>query len=84
MLKKLPLKKLRQDNFFDDPHKEALKIIVDGLIDLDFLIGSRDEIYEKELYKNFFMHRTSHWLGLDVHDVGKYSPKGNPSSGCKV
>jgi Xaa-Pro aminopeptidase len=63
--------------------KEALKIIINGLIDLDILIGSRDEVYEKELYKKFFMHRTSHWLGLDVHDVGKYLSKNNSSVAVK-
>jgi len=72
LAQKAAIEKVKEDNFFDDPHKEALKIIVNGLIDLDFLKGSKDEIYEKELYKKFFMHRTSHWLGLDVHDVGKY------------
>ena len=39
------------------------------------LKASRDEVFEKELYKEFFMHRTSHWLGLDVHDAGQYYDK---------
>ena len=59
-------------NYFDDPHKAAVEVIINGLIDLKILKGTRDEIIEKELYKEFFMHRTSHWLGLDVHDAGKY------------
>ena len=49
-----------------------LSVIIDGLIDLRLCNGSRDEIEEKETYKDFFMHRTSHWLGLDVHDEGDY------------
>ena len=69
---KAAIEKVKEGNFFDDPHKEALKILIDGLLDLGLLDGTKDEIYEKELYKKFFMHRTSHWLGLDVHDVGKY------------
>ena len=59
-------------NYFNDPHKAATEEIVNGLIDLQILKASRDEVFEKELYKEFFMHRTSHWLGLDVHDTGKY------------
>ena len=55
-----------------NPTKQLLRIIVNGLIDLKILKASRDEIFEKELYKEFFMHRTSHWLGLDVHDAGQY------------
>ena len=80
---KAAIEKVKAGHFFDDPHKVALKIITDGLIDLGILIGSRDEVYEKELYKKFFMHRTSHWLGLDVHDVGKYSSKSKGSQAVK-
>jgi Xaa-Pro aminopeptidase len=83
LAQKTAIEEIKIGNFFDDPHKEALKIIIDGLIDLGILLGSRDEIYEKELYKKFFMHKTSHWLGLDVHDVGKYSIKNNPSMAVK-
>ena len=80
---KAAIEKVKVGHFFDDPHKEALKIIIDGLINLGVLIGSRDEVYEKELYKTFFMHRTSHWLGLDVHDVGKYLSKSKKSRAVK-
>ncbi len=59
-------------NYFDDPNKIALEVIINGLIDLKILKGTVSEIIEKETYKEFFMHRTSHWLGLDVHDTGKY------------
>jgi Xaa-Pro aminopeptidase len=59
-------------NYFDDPNKIALEVIINGLIDLKILKGTVGEIIEKETYKEFFMHRTSHWLGLDVHDTGKY------------
>ena len=66
------IKKVMPGNYFDDPHKVAIEQIVNGLIDLKILKASRDEVFEKELYKEFFMHRTSHWLGLDVHDAGQY------------
>jgi Xaa-Pro aminopeptidase len=57
---------------FDEPHQQAVRKLVDGLVDLGILKGSADEIVEKELYKSVYMHRTSHWLGMDVHDVGLY------------
>ena len=57
---------------FDDVHQCATEILVDGLRDLGILSGSRESILEKGDYRQFYMHRTSHWLGMDVHDVGKY------------
>ena len=57
---------------FNDPHEAALKILVRGMLDLKLLHGTVDGIIESEAYKRFYMHRTSHWLGLDVHDTGEY------------
>jgi len=56
----------------NDIHNEALKVIVDGLLQIKLLKGGVDEIIENSLYKHFYMHKTGHWLGLDVHDVGAY------------
>jgi Xaa-Pro aminopeptidase len=56
----------------DDAHDEAVRIIAQGLIDLRFVSGSLDEVLENKLYRKYFMHRTGHWLGMDVHDVGAY------------
>ena len=53
-------------------HQTALRVLVDGLRSLGILAGSTDEIVAKELYRPYYMHGTSHWLGLDVHDVGAY------------
>ena len=53
-------------------HNVALKILVEGLKDIGLLRGTTDEIIENGLYKHLYMHRTGHWLGLDVHDVGAY------------
>ena len=64
--------KVRPNNNWDEPHLAALSVIVEGLKDLGILSGSTDEIIETEIYKKFFMHKTGHWLGLDVHDVGDY------------
>ena len=53
-------------------HHIALKTLVEGLKEIALLKGSTDEIIENGLYKHLYMHRTGHWLGLDVHDVGAY------------
>ncbi|NET09009.1 MAG: M24 family metallopeptidase [Merismopedia sp. SIO2A8] len=53
-------------------HDTAVSVIVDGLMDIGLLQGDRDEIIKEEKYKPFYMHRTGHWLGLDVHDAGVY------------
>ena len=59
-------------------HETALGVLVDGLIELGLLAGPREKALEAETYKRFYMHRTGHWLGLDVHDVGAYSADGKP------
>lgn len=53
-------------------HATALRILVDGLVDLGLLIGEPEGIIERGDYRHLYMHRTGHWLGLDVHDVGAY------------
>ena len=62
----------------DEPHARAVEVLVDGLLGLGVLKGDRQELVTKELYRPFYMHRTSHWLGMDVHDVGKYKLEGSP------
>lgn len=57
-------------------HRIAVRELTAGLIELGLVEGPLDEALEKERYKPFYMHRTSHWLGMDVHDVGKYFPRG--------
>ncbi len=52
-------------------HQVAVGIIVDGLLELGLLKGEREEVLKDESYKAFFMHRTGHFLGMDVHDVGE-------------
>lgn len=67
-------------NTITDPHMVALKTLVSGLRHLNILKGSEDEIIDKKLYFPFYMHSTSHWLGIDVHDSGKYRDnKENPT-----
>jgi Xaa-Pro aminopeptidase len=61
---------------FDDPHETALRVLVDGMRQLGILHGSAAEIIETGAYRRYYMHRTSHWLGMDVHDVGLYRVNG--------
>lgn len=53
-------------------HDAALRVLAQGMVDLRLLAGDVDGIIESEAYKPFYMHRTGHWLGLDVHDAGEY------------
>ena len=53
-------------------HNVALRILVEGLKEIGLLTGDTDGIIENGSYKHLYMHRTGHWLGLDVHDVGAY------------
>ncbi len=74
----------RPDAHFNEPHEAAVRILAQGLRDTGLLpadkYGTLEDILEQESYKRFYMHRTSHWLGLDVHDCGLYrdlqAPKG--------
>jgi len=57
---------------FIAPHDAAVRVLAQGMIDMKLLEGSVDAALETESYKRFYMHRTSHWMGLDVHDAGEY------------
>lgn len=59
-------------NPYSQIHETAVRVIVAGLLDLGLLQGDMEEIIKEEKYKPFYMHKTGHWLGLDVHDVGVY------------
>ncbi len=62
---------------WNEPHDAAVRVLAQGLIDLKLCSGSVDAVLESESYKRFYMHRTGHWLGMDVHDVGAYKLEGN-------
>jgi Xaa-Pro aminopeptidase len=62
----------RKGTTLDEIHRKSVEVLVDGLVRLGLLQGERDKIIEDESYKAFYMHKTSHWLGMDVHDVGAY------------
>jgi Xaa-Pro aminopeptidase len=57
---------------FNVPHDTAVRVMTEGLVDLGLLDGEVDELIANEGFKRFCVHKTSHWLGLDVHDVGDY------------
>jgi Xaa-Pro aminopeptidase len=63
-------------NAWEAPHQAAVNVLAQGFIDLGLLTGSVDEAIETGAYKKFYMHRTGHWLGLDVHDAGEYQRGG--------
>jgi Xaa-Pro aminopeptidase len=69
--------KVRAGNAWNEPHDAAVRVLAQGMLDLKLITGSLDEVLEKETYKRFYMHRTGHWLGLDVHDAGEYKRQGN-------
>ncbi len=63
---------VKPGNHWNDPHDAAVKVITRGLRDLGILSGRVPSLIRDGAYRSFFMHRTGHWLGLDVHDVGDY------------
>jgi Xaa-Pro aminopeptidase len=61
---------------FHDYHRVAERVLAQGYIDLGLCHGTLDDVLESGSYKQFYMHRAGHWLGLDVHDAGAYQVKG--------
>ncbi len=66
------IKKVKPGNHWNDPHKEAVRVLTKGLVSIGLLKGKPAKLIKDEEYRQFYMHRTGHWLGLDVHDVGDY------------
>ncbi len=61
---------------YDAHHRAAVRVLTEGLVALGLLRGDVDELIERKAYERFYMHKTGHWLGLDVHDVGRYRVDG--------
>jgi len=61
---------------WDAPHEAAVRVLAQGMVDFGLCQGSVDKVIETGDYKRFYMHRTGHWLGLDVHDAGEYKYDG--------
>ncbi|MCG6898498.1 MAG: Xaa-Pro aminopeptidase [Gammaproteobacteria bacterium] len=66
------IKKVRPGNHWNDPHEAAVRVLTRGLLKLGILKGKLAELIRTDAYRRFYMHRTGHWLGMDVHDVGDY------------
>ena len=63
-------------NDWNAPHEAAVAVLTQGFIDLGLLKGEAQELIQTEAYRRFYMHRTGHWLGMDVHDAGRYKIDG--------
>jgi Xaa-Pro aminopeptidase len=70
------IEQVRPGNHWNHPHEAAVRVITKGLVRLGLLKGRVPTLIKKEAYKPYYMHRTGHWLGMDVHDVGDYKVDG--------
>jgi len=68
--------KIRPGSHWNQPHEAALGVLIRGFIDFGLCKGSPESVLESGEYRRFYMHRTGHWLGLDVHDAGEYKRDG--------
>ncbi len=66
----------RAGNHWDDPHQAAVRVLTRGLVGLGLLKGRVPTLIREGAYRSYYMHRTGHWLGMDVHDVGDYKVGG--------
>ena len=69
--------KVQAGHHWNEPHEAALRVLVQGMIDFKLCTGSVDSVIESGDYKRFYMHKTGHWLGMDVHDTGDYKRGGD-------
>jgi Xaa-Pro aminopeptidase len=65
-------KKVMPGNHWNDPHEAAVRVLTRGMVELGLLKGNVRTLIKEKAYTRFYMHRTGHWLGMDVHDVGDY------------
>lgn len=66
------IEQVRPGNQWNQPHDASVRVITEGLVDLGLLKGRVPTLIKREAYRDFYMHKVGHWLGLDVHDVGDY------------
>jgi Xaa-Pro aminopeptidase len=70
------MEKVRPGSAWDAPHEAAVRVLAQGFVELGLCSGDVDAVIESGDYKRFYMHRTGHWLGMDVHDAGDYKREG--------
>lgn len=68
---------VKPGNHWNQPHEAAVAVLTQGLVDVGILKGDVDTLIQEGAYREFYMHRTGHWLGMDVHDVGDYKVGGD-------
>jgi len=73
---KAAIAEVKPGNHWNQPHEAAVRVITAGLLNIGLLTGKLETLIEQEKYREFYMHRTGHWLGMDVHDVGDYKVGG--------
>jgi len=66
------IEQVKPGNHWNDPHEAAVRVLTQGLRDVGILEGELEKLIADQVYKPYYMHRTGHWLGMDVHDVGDY------------
>ena len=66
------MKKVKPGNHWNDPHNAAVRVLTRGMVELGLLKGNVNALIKENAYAKYYMHRTGHWLGMDVHDVGDY------------
>jgi Xaa-Pro aminopeptidase len=66
------IEKVAPGQHWNAPHEAALAVLAQGFVDFGLCAGTVDAVIESGSYRQFYMHRTGHWLGLDVHDAGEY------------
>ena len=71
------IEEVRSGNPWDHVHETAVRVATEGMIELGILKGGLEEALEEEYFKDYYVHNTGHWLGLDVHDVGEYEIDGH-------
>ncbi|MFV1922382.1 MAG: aminopeptidase P N-terminal domain-containing protein [Methylotenera sp.] len=69
------IEKVSTQHHWNAPHEAALDVLIQGFLDFGLCHGTKEEVLETGSYRQFYMHRTGHWLGLDVHDAGEYKNK---------
>ena len=71
------IEKVKPGNHWDEPHNAAIEVLTAGMIDLGIIKGKLHDLIKDQSYTRYYMHRTGHWLGMDVHDVGDYKVEGD-------
>ena len=70
------LNEIKPGNHWNDPHDAAVRVLTEGMVELGILKGNPEDLIKNKDYAKYYMHRTGHWLGMDVHDVGDYKLDG--------